>query len=169
MDKLIFERKKIMKKYVALLEVICLLSIGFLFSLKIPARNETAIGLFSVFDVLFDEDDHPYFKYISTDPNQITDEAKDYFPYLMKIYCFRHGYQFLYLSRNELATQGYINESIFTNGVTFGFDYLSIIDDKVTGRAYLYYGNLSSYRREFTAIYENSDWSVTFSNNIIVS
>lgn len=158
-----------MKKYIALLEVICLLAIGYLFSLKIPSRNETAIGLFSVFDELFDEEDHRYFKYISTNPDQITDEEEEYFSYLMKIYCFRHGFKFLYLSRTELRTEGYITDDIFTKGVTFGFDYLSVKEDVITGRAYLYYGNLGSYRREFTATYENSEWTVSFTNQVIMS
>jgi len=158
-----------MKKYFALLIVVLLLSIGYFFSLRVAMPKENVSGYFAIFNTIIDQSYYDSFKYIAADPDDFPEEDHLKFSFLMKNYCRKNNCKFLFMSYSELEEEGYIVDGGFSQGILFGFDYLTIDEESMVGRAYFYKGNLSSYRREFSATLENKKWVVTLTNQITVS
>jgi len=149
-----------MKKYIALFDVIILLSIGYIMSVNIPMPKDNATGMFSMFEYLFKMQRYDSVEYIALNPENISEEDRAEFTFLMKKYCLFHGHTFLYKTFDELKDEGYIIDGRFENGIVFGFDSLTIEDGIIVGNLYFYLGNLGGFGSELKAEFMDQNWNI---------
>ncbi|PKK99989.1 MAG: hypothetical protein CVV56_08540 [Tenericutes bacterium HGW-Tenericutes-1] len=158
-----------MKKYIALFDVIILLTIGYIMSINVPFPKDTASGVFSIFDALYSEEHYGDTLYIAIMPNQYEEEDLPKFVFLMRNYCLKNGHRLLVKNFDELVDEGFIVNGGFEDGIIFGLESYTASENRVYAHAYIYKGNLSSFGREFTATYADHDWTLTSPNRYWIS
>lgn len=158
-----------MKKYIAMFDVIVLLTMGLVMSFHIPMPNEGASGLFAIFEVFYDEEDYGDTKYIAINPEHYEEEDFYKFVFLMRNYCLKNGHKLLVKTYDELVDEGYIVDGGFEDGVIIGFRYIDSSKGNVFAHVYIFKGNLSSYGTKLYATYANREWTIKGTNTIWMS